>query len=559
MGNIFFEITIVLCLVAALSIIFKLLRQPLILAYILTGIIIGPFGQLQLGSKDFLQTMGEIGITLLLFMVGLELKLKELRTIGRVALITGIGQIFFTSVIGYFISMALGFSWIVSLYISIALTFSSTIIIIKLLSDKKDLNSLYGKISVGFLLVQDFFAILALILLSGFNSANSGSFFLADFTIAIIKGIILFIIVIYASKSILPKIVDKIAHSTETLFLFSIAWVFGMAAIVSSSFVGFSIEIGGFLAGLALANSTENFQIVARIKTLRDFFITLFFVILGVKMVFSNVASIWFPTIVFSLFILIGNPLIVMIIMGLMGYRRRTSFLAGLTVAQISEFSLILVFLGNKLGHLSSEVVSLVTLVGVITFTSSTYMILNGNKLYKYLNSYLRIFEKKSTKEQTGNLEHLEDHIVLVGGNRTGQGILESLRDQLNEKIVVVDFNPDVIANLKDKGFITLFGDISDPYIQEKIQLEGARLVISTSPDIEDNLLLIEALNHINKSAKIIVIAQDQDEEKVLYKAGADYVVLPHLASGRHIAKMLEENNLEKIESFKTKDLDFMK
>ncbi|RJQ24411.1 sodium:proton exchanger [Candidatus Parcubacteria bacterium] len=554
MGSIFFEITVIVCLAAFLAIIFRALKQPTILAYILTGIIIGPLGLFEVNNQEVFQTMAELGITFLLFMVGLELKLKDLQSVGRVALLTGIGQILFTSFFGYLICLALGFSPLTSLYISVALTFSSTIIIVKLLSDKKDLNSLYGKISVGFLLVQDFFAILALILLSGFNQESLS---VLTFAAIVLKALVLFAVIIYLSKSILPRLVDKISHSGEILFLFSIAWVFGMAAFVSSPIVGFSIEIGGFLAGLALANSSENFQIVARVRALRDFFITIFFVILGMKMVFSNASVILPPAILLSLFVLIGNPLIVIAIMSLMGFRRRTAFLAGLTVAQISEFSLIVVFMGNKIGHLSSEVISLVTVVGVITFTFSTYMIVNGNKLYKLLNPYLKIFERKHTKgEQTGIVGEFSGHAILIGANRTGEAILNEYKDLTNE-VVVVDFDPDVVKGLKDKGFIALFGDISDPDIQEKAQVDKAKIIISTVPDLEDNLFLLGALKPENRKVKVVVVAQDRNEAKSLYKAGADYVVIPNLSAGRYIAKIIKED-IDVIESHKLTDLSYL-
>lgn len=550
MNNIFFEITLIISLAATLSLLFRFFKQPAILAYILAGIIIGPFGRLELASLEFLRAMAEFGITFLLFMLGLELRFKDLKSVGKISLATGIAQIIFTSLIGFFIAGALGFSGIESLYISIALTFSSTVIIVKLLSDKKDLNSLYGKISVGFLLVQDFFAILILMFLSGFANGGVSPF---DFVVVGLKAVSLFALVVYLSKSFLPKLVDLLARSSETLFLFSIAFALSMSALVST--IGFSIEIGGFLAGLALANSSEHFQIQARTRALRDFFITIFFVILGMSMTFGDIANVATAAIVLSLFVLIGNPLIVMVIMGIMGYRSRTSFLAGLTVAQISEFSLILVFLGNRIGHLTNEIVSLVTVVGIITFTLSTYMILNGNRLYELFKPYLGIFERKSTTEELNVLKDVKDHVVLIGANRTGGSILNALLQQ-GEKVLVIDFNPDVIQKLKTLRFHSgqvesLFGDISDFEIREKAALDAAKLVISTVSDLEDNIALISQVSAKGQSAsggkkgpKIIVVAHDDREEEELYKAGADYVIQPHVLGGKHLAHLIKTDSL---------------
>ena len=560
MGNIFFDITIIIGLAAILSILFKILKQPAILAYILTGVILGPLAIANIENPEAIRSLSEIGITLLLFMVGLELKFSELKAVGKVAMLTGIGQIVFTSFIGFLISLLLRFDIVQSLYISIALTFSSTIIIVKLLSDKKDLKSLYGKISVGFLLVQDFVAILALIFLSGFNQGSLSINFW-DFIFVIAKGIILFAAVIYLSREILPKIIEKIPHNSETLFLFSIAWAFAASLVVSSPPISFSIEIGGFLAGLALANSIESFQIVARVKSLRDFFIIIFFVSLGTGLILENFSQIIIPAIIFSTFILIGNPLIVMIIIGILGYRKRIGFLAGLTVAQISEFSLILVFLGNRLGHLSDEVVSLVTLIGIITFVISSYMILNGNYLYKVLSPYLDIFERKKTKiehiEQKDGFENLKDHVVIIGADHMGQSIIEALENK-GEKLVVIDFDPTFIGKFKDDDLLYLFGDISDLDIQEKAQIDSAKLVVSTIPDLEDNSILLKELKKENRKAKVIMMAFDTHDARQLYKEGADYVILPHLAGGRQVAKILSEGDLEKLESLREKDRKYL-
>lgn len=563
MGSIFTEITLIICLAAFFAIVFRWLKQPIILGYILTGIVLGPFGLFNIGSKDILQLMAQFGITLLLFMVGLELRLSDLKSVGKVSLLTGIGQIVFTSLIGYFICLALGFSFATSLYVSIALTFSSTIIIVKLLSDKRDLHSLYGKISVGFLLVQDFFAILLLIFLAGFNPTEVSGETLSvwSFIITLAKGAVLFGGIIYLSKTLLPKMVDMIAHSPEALFLFSLAWAFGISSLVSSPLIGFSIEIGGFLAGFSLANSTENFQIASKIRSLRDFFITIFFVILGMNLTFSNISAILYPAIAFSLFVLIGNPIIVMVIMGFLGYRKRTSFLAGLTVAQISEFSLIIIFLGNKLGHLTEEIVTLITVVGIVTFTFSTYMIVNGNKLYLFLAPILSVFERKHGKkdevlQSSRELSQIKNHVVLVGGDQMGESLIDALT-AMSKDIVVIDFDPTIVNKLEFKNVHRLFGDISDTEIKELARIHWAHLIVSTIPDVEDNLILVKELKGKKSNAIVIVTALDSRDAKMLYAHNADYVILPHLAGGRQLAKLLEKD-LSGLSDLKAKDQKYL-
>lgn len=557
MEQIFLELTFIVVVASALSILFRFLKQPAILAYIVTGVIVGPLGLFTLHDPEILESFAQIGVTLLLFLLGLELRLQDLKSVGKPALVTGIGQIVFTSVIGYGLCVLLGFSLLASLYICIALTFSSTIIIVKLLSDKKDLSSLYGKISVGFLLIQDFVAILALIFLSGFNSPQS-DISLLSFVFLIIKAVLIFGLTILLSKTLLPKLMKHVARSPEVLFLFSLAFAFGMAWLLSSEYIGFSIEIGGFLAGLALANSVPHLQIVSRVRSLRDFFIVIFFVSLGTQMAVSHISAILIPSVLLSVFVLIGNPLIVMILLGLLGYKSRTGLLAGLTVAQISEFSLIVMFMGNKLGHVPDEAVALVTVVGIVTFVLSTYMILNGHRIYQVLGPYLKIFEKKKIREERMASDTKENHVVLVGANRMGESIVDAMIKHEHD-IIIVDFDPDVVTRLKKRGIDCIYGDVSDDEIQEIVGLSSARLVISTVPDVEDNLYLMDGIKRKNKKAISVFFALETEDARQLYDAGANYVVLPHLAGGQHLAKILvDKNHLELIEEYKTKDFSYL-
>ncbi len=546
MGNIFFEITIIICLAALLSLFFRFIKQPPILAYIVTGVILGPFGGLQLQSKDFLQTLGELGIAFLLFMIGLELKFSDLKSIGKVSAVTGIIQMALTFLGGFFISTALGFSQIAAIYIGIALSFSSTIIVVKLLSDKRDLQSLYGKISVGILLVQDFAAICVLIFLSAFSGSSLSAL---DFFGVLVKAAALLGIVFFLSKKVFPVVLDKIATSSETLFLFSIAWALSLSALVSA--IGFSVEIGGLLAGLSLANTSENFQIIGKTRSLRDFFVTIFFVFLGMSMVFSSFSKIILPALLLSIFVLLIKPLIVAIPMGIFGYRKRTAFLTGISLAQISEFSLIILFLGVRIGQVPSEIVSLITAVGVITFATSNYMILGSANLYKTLISKIPLFERNNDLEN-GLDEYADhkDHVILIGADRTGGSVLNALISS-GEKVLVIDSNPDVIRKLKTLRYRSgqvksLFGDISDLEIQERAGIKNAKLIISTVADPEDNIFFMSEIKKLRKRPKVVTIARDDREEEELKKAGANYVIQPHVLGGRYLAHLIKTDSLFK-------------
>ncbi len=558
MGNIFFDITIIICLAAFLSLFFKFLRQPEILAYILTGVLIGPLGFFQLSNQDTLHTMSQFGITLLLFMIGLEIRVSDLFQIGKNVLLAALGQILFTFSAGYLISCLFNYSLLNSLYIAIALTFSSTVIIVKLLSDKKDMHSLYGKISLIILLAQDLLAIIFLMLLTSFNPNTGGFQSSLETLMVFVKAGVLFAIVIYLSKNVFPKLVEAVAKSSEILFLVSIAWVFGFAAFVSSPFIGFSIEIGGFLAGLALANSIANYQIIAKAKILRDFFIVMFFVLLGFQMSFENIQNIIFPAIILSIFVIVLKPLITMFVLGGLGYRKRTSFLSGISLSQVSEFSLVIVFMGQKLGHIGKDIVSLITLVGMVSFITSAYLIIKGSKLYLAIGHWFNFLERKHTGNEQiviakDGFDDLKDHVVIIGGDQMGQSILDALEEK-DAEVVIIDFDPSVVKKLEHKNVHKLFGDISDLDIQERAKLDSARLVISTIPDVEDNLILLKELQHENRKAKVVVMALDSHDAKLLYHLGADYVILPHLAGGRQIAKLIKENKLDEINSLKLND-----
>lgn len=534
----FYQLSLLIVVASGFGIVARLLRQPLLVGYLVAGVVLASLGIVTDGES--LNGLGQIGVTLLLFLLGMEMKLSELPSIGKVALLTGIGQIIFTSVIGFFIVTLLGFGILPAVYIAVALTFSSTIIMVKLLSEKKDLNSLYGRISVGFLLIQDFVAIIILMFLSGLGSGVQSP---SGYVFMFLKVFALFFFVWILSKKVIPKFFEKVAtDSSELILIVSIAWALGLASFIAGP-VGFSLEIGGFLAGIAFSNLPEHLQIASRAKPLRDFFLTIFFLVLGTHLVIGGGAMSLLPVaIVLSLFVLIGNPLIVLAIMGFLGYKKRTSFLSGLTVAQISEFSLILMSMGLVLGHVDSSHVSLITLVGVITMTLSTYAILESEKIFKKFSKYLSIFEKSRTKEGVFVTDvDLEDHIVLVGCDRTGRNLYPYL---VRKKVpfVVVDFNPEVFSSLSAQNIPVVFGDIGDEDIAEAVNIASARLVISTISKLVDNLTILESLQKMQKEElkpATIFTANDRAEAVKLYEKGAGYVIVPEVVAGDYIRHLI--------------------
>jgi len=539
MEHLLFEIGLVIVASAALGVVLYYFRQPLILAYILAGILIGPFGFGLIQDPEFIHGISGVGIMLMLFLVGLEMNTSRLKDLGVVSLVAGIGQVLFTGLIGYFIVQLFGFTTIQSVYLAVALTFSSTVIAVKLMSDKKDTNSFYGQICIGILIVQDILAIIALLLLAGFQE-GSFVFDYAHFGGVFAKGAVLSIITILASKYVLKHVYGKIATSHELLILFSLSWCF-LVSLLSMQ-IGFSMEIGAFIAGLSLANLPYAFEINAKAKVLRDFFITIFFAALGTGMIFSSVGSLIIPLVALSFFVLIGNPIIVLFLMGVMGYDKRTAFFTGLNIANISEFSLIVVALGNKLGHLDETITSMVAIIAIFTMVTSSYMITYNNQLYRIFKKYLSIFELKKKKEMTAKKKAFSDHIILLGCGKVGEQVLEQILS-FKEDYVVVDHDDQVIRKLMNKNIKCLFGDAEDEDLLEELDIEDAEIIISTLPNHEDNYFLLQHLKKMDahKRPIVVAVANSGREGLEVFQQGVDYVVLKPYLGAHHIHHLNKE------------------
>jgi len=356
--SVFYEMAALLVLAALVGFVGQTLRQPLVVSFIAVGILAGPSALGIARSEAHIDLLAELGIAVLLFLVGLKLDLGLVRRLGRVALMTGLGQVGFTAALGFVIGLGLGLGALTSLYVAVALTFSSTIIIVKLLSDKKEIDSLHGQIALGFLIVQDVVVVLAMIVLSamGVGGAGDGGA-IADIALVLLYGGALLTVVMLFVRFVASPLVERLAETPELLVAFALGWTTLLAAV--GHYLGFGKELGGLLAGVSLASTPYREALAGRLASLRDFLLLFFFIGLGASLDLSVLGAQVGPAAVFSLFVLIGNPLIVLVVMGAMGYRKRTGFLAGLTVAQISEFSLIFMAMGLSLGHVDTEALGL--------------------------------------------------------------------------------------------------------------------------------------------------------------------------------------------------------
>lgn len=463
-GYLFYEIAALLVLAAGVGFVGLMLRQPLIVSFIAVGILAGPsvFGIAR--SDAQIDLLAELGIAVLLFLVGLKLDFNLVRTLGPVALVTGLGQVLFTTVFGFLIALALGLDALTAIYVAIALTFSSTIIIVKLLSDKREIDALHGRIALGFLIVQDVVVVIAMISLSaiGVGGASDGEGAAADVVRVLGYGLAMLAFVVVFIRYVANPLVERLSRAPELLVSFAIGWAALLAAV--GHYLGFGKELGGLLAGVSLASTPFREAIAARLASLRDFLLLFFFIALGASLDLSVLGASVGSAIVLSLFVLIGNPLIVLSIMGAMGYRKRTGFLAGLTVAQISEFSLIFMAMGVTIGHVNEEALGLVTLVGLVTIAASTYMITFSHQLFAVFEPVLGVFERRrAAAEPDAGAETAQPHdVILFGLGRYGIGIAAALQNQ-GMRILGVDFSPGAVRYARAQGYDVVFGDATDP------------------------------------------------------------------------------------------------
>ncbi len=455
-------------------------RVPTIVLYMFAGLFLGPVTGL-VEVTESLHLISELGIALLLFLVGLELSFDRIRDVGKVAVAAGLGQVVFTALGGLGICWMLGFDWMESVFLATALTFSSTVVVVKLLQQKGDLNSLYGRIAVGIFLVQDLVVIVVLTFLAGLGVGEEmkAGVILKGVGLAFGGMTLLLVVVLLASRYLLPKPFAWAARSPEVLFIWSLCWCF--LAVAGAEVLNLSLEIGAFLAGISLAQLPYSHDLRRRVQPLMNFFIAVFFVTLGIQMEIGGGVSLT-AAVVLSLFVLIGNPLIFMIIIARMGYGERTAFSTSVTVAQISEFSFIFAALGVTTGLIGSEILSLVALVGLVTIATSAYMILYSDQIYGLMRRWgiLRVF-RAAPEDILPPLIEDRAPVIVVGMNAMGRDLAKRLCEA-GERVIALDTDPRKLVGLPCE---TMLGDVENSSVLEDAELPRARLLVSAL-QIED-------------------------------------------------------------------------
>lgn len=532
MTAIFLDMGLMIIFATFFAFIARYLKQPIIPAYIIGGIVLGPILGI-ITDAELIFKLSEIGIAFLLFIVGLELDFKRLKDIGLVASVGGLIQVAISFGVGFALSHILGFEIITSIYLGLVVAFSSTLVVVKLLQDKQELDALHGKIIIGILIMQDILAIFAISALTTGNGLTLNSSL-----ISLAQGAGLLAASLIAGKYLFPKVFEFAAKSQEILLMAELAVLFVFALLFDMA--GFSITIGAFVAGMALGNLDYRVEMIGRIKSLRDFFTTLFFTSLGLQLSFAGMQNLILPLVLFTLLVLMVKPFFITMLCGIFGFTKRTSFKVANGLAQVSEFSLIIVAAGLALGHIPQEVFTLTILLAIVTMTSTAYLMKYSDPLFTFVSKYLPIYVLFNTTKIEYVPKIQKYDIIVIGYDKIGYSVIKSLQKE-GEKVLLVDYNPEVIKKMAKKNIQVLYGDVTDEEVIERINFHQAKLVISTVSNLDENMFVLKHAKKMNKKITVFGTANIVEDAIALYNKGADYVILPYFLGGEQVANILTD------------------
>lgn len=537
-ASIFTELAVIVTVVVAISAIMKMLRQPLIMGYIITGVLVGPsfsFFHITRNQNAF-DSFSAIGITLLLFIIGLGLNASVIKSLGRVSIITSMSILPFLGFLGFGASKLLGYDNITSAVLAMALFFSSTIIVLKTLSDDKETSRLYGQITLGVLLIEDVVATIAVVLLAMMASPSGTA--ISGWEI-ILRAVGLGAGLYLMARFVMPHVAKFAAKSQELLFLFALSW--GLAVATLFDLAGFSHEVGALFAGVAIAGLPYATEMAAKLKPLRDFFIVIFFVTLGESFTIDSISKNLLAAHVLAAVVIVGKPLLVMMSLGLQRYTKFTSFKAAVHLSQISEFSIIFITIAASKGLVSQDMVSLITLTAFITIGVSSYLMKHDDGLFRIFEKPLRHFERHTASEPKQRQALYP--VILVGYHKGGHEFLRTFRD-MKQRYLVVDYDPEIIESLEEQGIRHAYGDATDEEFLDEINAGRAQLVVSTMTDLSTNRALLLYIRRHNTKTSFICHANNYTEAAELYEHGASYVSLPHYIGSERVSSFIKRHGL---------------
>jgi Kef-type K+ transport system membrane component KefB len=539
-SGILFDIGLAIVAATVLAYFARVLRQPLLLAYIGAGLLIGPpvFGLVH--SEEAISEISELGLAFLMFIVGLEIDLKKLVSSGRIGALVGTFQVAACAALTAVFVMLLGFSGLPALYLGVATAFSSTMIVVKLLSDKSELDTVDGRLTLGILLMQDVLAIVVLAIQPNLDNPS-----IVPIAISVLSGFGLVLGALAVSRFVLPALFQFVAKSPEIVMISAISWclLVGYLAMLAD----FSIAMGALIAGVTLSAFPYSLDVVAKIRSLRDFFVTLFFVALGMQLQIDSVQVVLIA-LALSAFVLISRFITIGPAFYFMGYGSRVAALCSMSLAQAGEFALVIVAVGLSLGHVGRDIASILALTLVITSTISTYMIMGNHVVAHKIVHTLRALglPERLRNGDTGEPGHAHGAaLVVVGFHRVASSLVyQAQGSSKGHDALVVDFSPEVYRKLNEMDIPVVYGDISHLDTLEHVGIERASVIISTvSEDFlrgTDNLMLLRQIRRLNPDARVILSAETLERARMMYAAGADYVVLPRVETARAFLDVIE-------------------
>ena len=554
--NLLFDLAVIIVFATIIAFIVRLFKQPLILGYILAGVVLGPNLLQLIQNQEIIFALSEIGIAFLLFFVGLEMDLKKLKEVGFFSTLGTIIQIAITFFLALFITLKFGIDSTTATILGFIVAFSSTSVVVKIFSDKDQIDTLHGRLALGLLLMQD---IIVIFLLSALS--NSGGITAISLVTSFFKGITLFVLALVLSSKVFPRLFSAAAKYQELTLLTALTTCFLFSTM--AAYFGFSIAVGAFIAGISIAPLKYSLNIQGMIGPLKDFFATIFFVSLGLQLQFTSLSGLTYLFIALFFLVVLIKPLLITIIAIIFGYETRSASTTGFSLGQVSEFSLIVGAVALSNGFIGQEIFSLTVLLVAGSIVATTYIMGIESRLYSTFSRFFKLIERfvPIMKVQQKVVIQKKD-IVLFGCHRMGTIFLNSFK-KAKKKVLVVDHNPSTIKDLERLKVQTLYGDIANEEVLKAAGLNKTEFVVSTIRVVEDNLYLINYIKEHKYETKIIVVAEHVHQALDLYDAGADYVIIPHIVSGEKASVMINgllkgKRKLEKIRNENIEHILFM-
>ncbi len=508
------------------------LGQPTIVAYILTGVILGPVVLNVVVEEGLVEIMSSLGIGFLLFLLGIKMHFDEIKKIFRPIVRIAGSQIVLQQTLAVLVAYMLGFSFWQAQVIGLCTNFGATPVIVKALTDKGEIRTLPGRINVGVLIGQDIYLVLALALLGIGTLASPIEIAFTFGKILLLVGIIT-VVTLAASRYILPEVFKRVAAHKEVLFVVTIAWAF--LFIYTSERFDLSIEVGAFLAGLGLAQLPYSRELEERIEPLTDFFILVFFSTIGLRLVADELFYYWQEAVIASLILIVGNFMIIFYLIYREKFSVETSFLGSINMIQVSEFSLVVGALAVAQGFIEIEVLGYLSLMALITMSSSTYVIYNNHKIYEWVKPWFKRFESEDRRDE--DVKEYKDHAVVLGYNHLAKKLIPIIKEHFDD-IVVVDHDPENIEELEISGHDFVYGDFKYGEVRRGLNLKKAAFVFSFLPDIFSNTILME---EVSDDTTVFVECEIEDDVVELTKLGVDKILYTKMVSAFQLFNCLED------------------